>query len=234
MRGWKSYQDFHSQIWVNWWTIVSFSQIWVNWWNIVLSPPVWSIFIRLHTQLRLNTFSKWIWKTQNESCMYTKIFSQGDYLSLVIGDNDNNLKGKIKKDTICSCSQRKSKQCGRCKLAPFSTKPSCFIYTRSTYIYVIYQWPDFCIRIWAHKSSKQCVHIVILYGIIGQSSGFVLKFDTPADMSTCKYFFSANNASLSSWKTNPSLENTLSGYNPTETVDRKLSKAQLVLLRWSH
>ena len=232
MRGWKSYQDFHSQIWVNWWTIVSFSQIWVNWWNIVLSPPVRSIFIRLHTQLRLNTFSKWIWKTQNESCMYTKIFSQGDYLSLVIGDNDNNLKGKI----LYVLVHKENQSSVAAVSLPHSVLNHLASYIQGlrTYNYVIYQWPDFCIRIWAHKSSKQCVHIVILYGIIGQSSCFVLKFDTPADMSTCKYFFSANNASLSSWKTNPSLENTLSGYNPTETVDRKLSKAQLVLLRWSH
>ena len=36
----------------------------------------------------------------------------------------------------------------------------------------------------------------------------------------CEYFLSANNAGLSStvWKTNRGLENTLSGYNSTETV----------------
>ena len=53
----------------------------------------------------------------------------------------------------------------------------------------------------------------------------------------CEYFLSANDAGLSSaaWKTNRSLENTLSGYNSTETVSwlsRNLRKA-LTLFRWS-
>ena len=54
---------------------------------------------------------------------------------------------------------------------------------------------------------------------------FVLKFNTPPDMSTCEYFLSANDAGLSSaaWKTSPSLENTLSGYNATETVGHRES-----------